>query len=139
MSGASEALQAAAMAALGAIEGLGVYEGQPLQAAFPYAVAETGPEADWSHKSGQGRDIRLAIILYDKGERPGRLRTLAAEAEEALSALGGDMGGWRLVTMPFLRSRLVRDVRGAEQKGGAASGQGWTAMIEYRARMLRTH
>jgi hypothetical protein len=36
----------------------------------PYAIVETGPEIDWSHKSGAGRELRLAVTLRDKGERP---------------------------------------------------------------------
>jgi len=136
---AGEALQAAAMTALRAIEGLGVYEGEPVQAAYPYALAEAGPEADWSFKGGTGRDVRLAVTLWDKGERPARLRGLAEAAEAALAEIEGEIGGWRLVTMPFLRSRLVRTGSPAGKGGGSGAGRGWAAMIEYRALMLRTH
>lgn len=128
--GAGETLQAAAAAALGAIEGLGVYEGPPVQAGFPYAVADAGLEADWSHKSGSGREVRLAVTIRDKGERPARLRRLMAEAEAALAAIAGPFAGWRLVTLQFLRARLVPDGRGA---GGMGS---WAGVIELRARML---
>lgn len=129
MSSAGAMLQAAAIEALKAIEGLGVYEGPPVQAAFPYAVVEAGPESDWSHKSGEGREVRIALVIHDKGERPTRLRALAAQGEAILGALDGEMGGWRLVTIAFLRSRLAAEGR---------SSQGKAAAIEYRARMLRT-
>jgi hypothetical protein len=127
--GAGEALQAAAMTALGTIDGLGIYEGPPVQAVYPYAVIEAGPESDWSHKTGQGRDVRFAVTLRDRGERPVRLRALMDQSETALATLSGNISGWQLVTMLFLRSKLVREPTN--------SGQIWAAMIEYRALMMR--
>ena len=122
---AGAALQAAALAALAAVEGLGRYELAPVQAALPYATIETGPESDWGHKSGAGRELRLAATLRDAGERPERLRRLMAAVEVALAGLERDLPGWRLVTMMFVRSRLVRE----------RSGQ-WAGVVEFRARML---
>jgi hypothetical protein len=122
---AGAALQAAAIAALQEATGIGgVYDGPPLQAAYPYAVVETGPEIDWGLKSGTGREVRLAVIVRDQGERPGRLHRLIAEAEAAMSGLAA-VEGWQIVTMRFLRSRVVRETRGP-----------WSGVIEYRARML---
>ena len=122
---AGERLREAAMAALASLDGLGVYDGPPIQASPPYAVVDAGLESDWSHKSGEGREIRLAVTLFDKGERPIRLRLLAGAAREALAGIAGDVGGWRVVTMLYLRSRTVRERQG-----------GWAAVIEFRARML---
>lgn len=127
MTGAGEALQAAAVTALSAIEGIGrVYDARPLQAVIPHALVTTDGEADWGHKSGEGREVRLAATIRDKGERPLRLRRLLAEAETALAALPAMMQPWRLVTMRLIRSRIV-----------AVPREGWAAVIEYRARMLR--
>ena len=127
MSGAGEALLAAAAAALEGIDGIGrVYDAPPLQAALPHAVVAIDVESDWSHKSGAGRELRLAASLFDKGERPLRLRRLAAEAEDALAAIDAAAGEWRLVSMIYLRTRIVRGRDG-----------GWTAVIEHKARLLR--
>jgi hypothetical protein len=127
VSGAGQVLAGAVLTALGAIEGLnGAYDGPPLTAAFPYALVETGPESDWSHKSGQGRELRLAILVRDKGERPQRLRCLASAVEAAMAGLEPDLAGWRLVTLIFLRGSMLRE-----------SGAAWTAAIEYRARLLK--
>jgi len=124
---ASEALSEAATAALRAVAGLtGVHEGRPVQAAAPYALIEAGPELDWSHKSGVGRELRLAVIVRGKGERPAPLRALAAEAEAAIEGLAGEIGGWRLVNLRFARGRLVAEARGE-----------WAAVSEFRARMLK--
>ena len=129
MTGAGEALQAAAMAALREIEGLGVHEGPPVQAAVCYAVVEPGMETDWSHKSGRGREVRLAVTLWDRGERPARLKALAEEAEAAVMGLVGLLQGWRLVTVHFQRCRTV------PPKAGSPNAA-WAAVIEFRARMM---
>ena len=77
-------LQAAAVAALADVAKLGgVYDGLPVQAVVPYATVETGPETDWGHKNGAGREVRLAVTIRDEGERPSRLRRLMAEAEQS--------------------------------------------------------
>ena len=123
---AGEKLAGAALAALAVVEELsGLYPGPPLHAAFPYATIEAGLETDWSHKSGAGREVRLTVTLRDSGEPPDRLRRLMGETEAALAGLGGAAGGWRIVTLTFLRSRLVPD-----------SERRWAGVIDYRARML---
>ena len=104
---------------------VGVHEGQPVQAVVPFAVVEAGPETDWSHKSGEGREVRLAVTLRDAGERPVRLRRLMGEAEAAVAGVAV-VAGWRLVKMRFVRSRVVAEARGR-----------WAGVIEYRARLLK--
>ena len=126
MSGAGDALLGAAAGALASIDGIGrVYDAPPLQAVLPHALVSIDLESEWSHKSGAGREIRLAASLFDAGERPLRLRRLSTEAEAMLGQLGGRLGEWQLVSMHYLRTRTVR-----------RSGGGWAAVIEFRARLL---
>jgi hypothetical protein len=127
--GAGETVAARAAAALKGISGLGVYDAPPLQAVAPYAVIEAGPESDWSHKSGVGRELRLALTLWDRGERPVRLRALTRAAEEALESVEGDADGWQIVSLHFLRERAVPP-RAAAPNALTAS------VVEYRARLL---
>lgn len=127
MSGAGAALRAAAIEALESLELGGVYPGPPLQAAPPYAVVECGPETDWGHKSGKGRELRLAVTLRDRGERPERVQAFAEVVEAAMEA-GLAVAGWRLVTLALVRIRTV-----AEGRGGAL---GWAVALDYRARLL---
>lgn len=108
------------------MQGLGVFFPAPVQAIVPYAIVDAGLESDWSHKSSEGREVRLAVTIRDEGERPGRVQRLASEAEAAIEAAGGATPSWSIVSMRFLRRHLVREQR-----------RGWTAVIEYRARMLR--
>lgn len=127
MSGAGARLQSAAIEALAALELGGIYPGPPLQAAFPYATVECGAESDWGHKSGRGRELRLAVILRDSGERPDRAQAFADVAEAAIEA-GLEVDGWYLVTLALVRRRTVADGRGGKA--------GWAVTIDYRARML---
>ncbi|MEA2999168.1 MAG: hypothetical protein QOH04_1785 [Sphingomonadales bacterium] len=125
---ASEALQAGMVAALRAASGLAVYDAPPVQAVFPYALVECGPETDWGHKSGKGRELRVAVTVRDGGERPVRLLALMNAIEAALEA-PPVAEGWQIVTFAWLRSRSVRE-------GRAPGPVEWTGVAEYRARIL---
>ncbi len=126
MPGAGEALADSAAKAVGTVRGLNhAFNGRPLQAAFPYALVETGPETDWSHKSGEGREVRLSVTVRDKGEHSVRLRGLMRGAEAAVSNSPRTLPGWNVVGLQFLRSRTV-----------AAQAGEWSGIIEFRARML---
>lgn len=116
-------LQAALAQALDSIGGLtGVFDGPPARAAYPYAVIDAGTETDWSHKSGEGREVLCAVTLWD--EQPPRLHELADAAELRVTTLAG-VSGWSLVSIRMLRRRMIRDVAGP-----------WAAAIDFRARLL---
>ena len=120
---AGGALQAALAAALaGEARLTGIYDGPPARAGLPYAVIDAGSESDWSHKSGGGREVLVALTLWD--EQPARLAELA-DAVEAASAGVGAVAGWQLVSMRMIRRRTVRDVAGP-----------WATAIDFRARLL---
>ena len=120
---AGGALQSAIAAALGgASELTGVFDGPPARAAYPYVALDATTESDWSHKSGIGREVMVAITVWD--DQPVRLHGLADQVEAALGGLDA-LDGWQLVTMRLVRRRVVRDVAGP-----------WAAAIDYRARML---
>jgi uncharacterized protein DUF3168 len=116
-------LQAAIAGALSAVTDLtGVFDGPPARAAYPYAAIDAGNETDWSHKSGDGREVLVGVTIWD--DQPVRLHALADAVEAALAALGA-LAGWDLVTMRIIRRKVVRDVAGP-----------WAAVLDFRARML---
>lgn len=120
---AGAALQAALVESIAAEPRLaGVFDGPPARAAFPYAVIDAGHEGDWSHKSGQGREVLVALTLWD--DVPARLAELG-DAVESLVADISAVAGWQLVSMRLLRRRTVRDVAGP-----------WALAIDFRARLL---
>ena len=89
---AGGALQTALTGALGGEARLtGIYDGPPARAAFPYAVIDAGNESDWSHKNGEGREVLVALTVWD--EEPVRLAELA-DAVEQLAAGVNATDGW---------------------------------------------
>jgi len=115
-------LQASLAGALTALEITGVFDGPPARASFPYVVIDAGMESDWSHKSGEGREVLVALTVWD--EQPARLAEVA-DRVEALAAGVVGIAGWQLVSMQLMRRRMVRDVAGP-----------WAAVVDFRARLL---
>ena len=130
MSDAVQALQAAAVAALSAHPLLaaqltGIYDGPPPRAAFPYVAVADGLVSDWSTKTQKGREIRLAFTVWDDGEAATRLADLMGHVDDALLAMPRDLSRWRIATVVFLRSMIVRDPAGP-----------WAGLVEHRVRLL---
>ncbi len=104
----------------------GVFEGPAVRASHPYAeVAETFA-TDWGTKDRRGREVRLAVLLHDAGETSARLVDLAEAVEAAVLAMPRDIGGWRIASLVFVRSRIA----------GERPGR-WLASVEFRVRVLQ--
>lgn len=120
---AGGSLQVAIAAALNALGELnGVFDGPPARAAFPYVTLDASTETDWSHKSGEGREVLVAITIWD--DQPARLHSLTDVVEGAMEDVAATEG-WQLVSLRQLRRKVIRDVSGP-----------WGAAVDFRARML---
>jgi hypothetical protein len=120
---AGGALQQALAAALESVAGLaGIYDGPPARAAYPYVVLDASSESDWSHKTGEGREVMAAVTLWD--EQPARMHVLADAVEGCVGAVEA-VQGWQLVSLRMVRRRVVRDVAGP-----------WATALDFRARLL---
>lgn len=120
-------LQEAVADAIAGLDVCGVFDAPPVRAAYPYAVVEDAVLADWSTKDMRGREGRFAVLLRDGGERPVRIRLLAGVVEDAVEVMDGELGeGWRIVSLAFVRGRIVREGEGR-----------WLGVSEFRVRMLR--
>ena len=118
-------MQAAIGSALAAVTELtGVFDGPPARAAYPYAAIDATTETDWGHKSADGREVLVAITVWD--DQPVRLHALADAVEVAVQAVS-EAPAWELVNLRLMRRRVVRDVAGP-----------WAAAVDFRARMLAT-
>lgn len=104
----------------------GVFDGPPVRAAYPYISVGGGLVTDWSTKTETGREIRLALNIWDDGEEPARLHNIMGHVEDALAAIGGEAGEWRIASNIFLRSLIARDPAGP-----------WAGLIEQRIRLLQ--
>ena len=129
MSGAAVAVQAALVAALrghaplaGAVSG--VFLGPPVRAAFPYVAIGGAASGDWSHKTGSGREHRLAVSLWD--DDAGRAILLTGEMEAAIEGMARVLDGHSVVSLVLVRTRMLRE-----------RGDGpWAGIAEYRVRTL---
>ena len=130
MSGAEGVVRGAMAAALRGDATLaavlnGVFEGPAVRASAPFAEVAEALASDWSTKDARGRELRVAVMLRDAGERAERLATLVDAAERAIEAMPRDLDGWRVASLTFLRSRTT----------GEGPGR-WLAVVEYRVRVL---
>lgn len=120
---AGGAVQAQLAASLATIAELtGVFDGPPARAGFPYAAIDASLERDWSHKSGSGREVMIAVTVWD--DQPARLQALADQVEAKVGAIAGN-SQWQLVSLALVRRRTIRDVAGP-----------WATAIDFRARLL---
>ena len=120
---AGDEMQAAVIAALQPVAMLtGIYDGPPSRAEYPYAVVDGGIESDWGHKSGEGRELLLAVTLWD--DQPVRLAELSDRAEAAVLNCGPTLD-WQLVSLRLLRRSRLRDPLGP-----------WATAMDFRARLL---
>lgn len=106
---------------------VGVYDGPEPRAVFPYIAITNGLSSDWSTKTDLGRELRMAVTVWDDGEAATRLHDLMGHVEDAVAALPRDLPGWRVASLVYLRSLVVRDNAGP-----------WAGLVEYRLRMLAT-
>ena len=104
----------------------GIYDGPPTRAIFPYIAMATGASRDWSHKTGTGRELSLALAVHDDGSSAASLHHVMALVEEALAGGLPDPEGWTIITFDFRRTRILRNAVGP-----------WSGLIEYRARCLK--
>lgn len=101
----------------------GIFDAPPPGQGCPYLSFGPDTVSDWSHKTGEGRDHRLQISLWDDAPDRSRLLLLMGKVEAALAQLSGDLDGHRLVSFRLSRSLVLRDPMGVDQ-----------GVMEFRAR-----
>lgn len=102
-----------------------VVEEAPGRVALPWLAIAASASADWSTKEQPGREVRIALELHCRGDRPDTAATLVSAIESRVVALPAAQAGFRVVTTQFLRAR-------AEQRAANTRA----ILIEYRFRVL---
>lgn len=102
-----------------------IVEEAPSRTTLPWLALAASASADWSCKSHVGREVRIALELHCRGDRPDAVASLVAAIESRIASLPPDQPGFTVVTSQFLRAR-------AEQRGEARRA----ILIEYRFRLL---
>lgn len=102
-----------------------IEEESPVQASPPWLGIAASAAADWSCKDRRGREVRVALELFDRGDDPAATGDLAWAVEQRIAALMPEQPGFLLVSVNFLRSRTERRPRGAR-----------AVLLEYRFLLL---
>ncbi len=102
-----------------------IVEEAPSRIAAPWLALVASAGADWSAKDWPGREIRLALELHCRGDRPESAAALVAAIEARIAAMPRDHSGFSLISTQFLRSR-------AEQRAANTRA----ILIEYRFRLM---
>lgn len=102
-----------------------VVEEAPVRTALPWLAIAASASADWSTESHPGRDVRVALELHCRGDRPDAAGDLAAAIEARIESLPRTQPGFAIASSRFLRAR-------AEQRGESRRA----ILIEYAFRLL---
>lgn len=124
------ALRAALLAWLAADPALSgqlnaIVEEAPSRTALPWLAVAASASADWSVKDRAGREVRIALELHCRGDRPDTAALLTSAIEARIAALPAAQAGFRVVNAQFLRAR-------AEQRAANTRA----ILIEYRFRLM---
>lgn len=102
-----------------------VEEEAPVRASPPWLGIAASASTDWSHKSGKGREVRLALELHLRGDDPATGSSTLAAIEDRIETLPAVQPGLHIINSTFLRAR-------AEQRPGNLRA----VLLEYRFRIL---
>ena len=104
-----------------------VDEEAPSPASAPSLAIAASAAADWSTKTAQGREVRIALELLDRNDDAARTAGLASRIEHRIATLPPAPPGLRVVVTQFLRSRAERRPRNM-----------CAVLLEYRFKILET-
>ena len=102
-----------------------ITEEAPRRASPPWLGIVASASTDFSHKTGVGREVRVALELQTLGDDAGGTADLVAAIEARIALFPPDQSDFRIASLTFLRAR-------AEQRGEARRA----VLLEYRARLI---
>ena len=102
-----------------------ITEEAPLRASPPWLGIVASASTDFGHKTGMGREVRVAIELQTLGDDACGTGNLVAAIEARIAKLPADQPDFRVASLTFLRAR-------SEQRGEARRA----VLLEYRARLI---
>lgn len=109
-----------ALSHLNAIE-----EESPLRGSAPWLGLAASASVDWSTKDRSGREIRVALELFTRGDDPMADGSTITAIDRRIEAYGDEVAEFELVNLRFLRARTERRANNAR-----------AVLLEYRFRLL---
>ena len=102
-----------------------ITEEAPSRTSLPWLAVASSASIDWSCKSNPGREVRIALELHCRGDRPDTAAALVTAIEQRIASLPRTQNGFMVVGAQFLRARAVQ--RGSNTRA---------ILLEYRFRLL---
>jgi len=102
-----------------------ITEEAPLRVSPPWLGIVASASGEFGHKTGAGREVRVALELQYIGDDPAEAADLVNAIEARVMAFPSVQPGFRVASIAFLRAR-------AEQRGETRRA----FLLEYRARLL---
>lgn len=102
-----------------------ITEEAPLRVSPPWLGIVASASTDFGHKTGTGREVRVALELQTLGDDACGTADLVGAIEARIATLPADQPDFRIASLTFLRAR-------AEQRGEARRA----VLLEYRARLI---
>ena len=101
-----------------------ITEEAPSRTSLPWLAIAASASSDWSSKTHQGREVRVALELHCRGDQPSAADNIFAAIEQRIEAMPAAQSHFTVITRQFLRSRV-------EQRGESRR----VLLIEYRFRI----
>lgn len=102
-----------------------IAEEAPLRASPPWLGLVASASSDFGHKTGAGREVRVALELQTLGDDAAGTAALVSAIEARIAAMPAAHPDFHVASLTFLRAR-------AEQRGEARRA----VLLEYRARLI---
>lgn len=102
-----------------------VTEEAPARAALPWLAIASSASTDWGAKDRAGREVRVALELHCRGDRPDTAASLVRALETRIAAMPAAQDGFEIASALFLRARVE-----------ARAGNVRSILTEYRFRVL---
>ncbi|MEJ2409980.1 MAG: DUF3168 domain-containing protein [Novosphingobium sp.] len=102
-----------------------IAEEAPSRTNLPWLAISASASTDWSCKTAPGREVRVALELHCRGDRPDAPADLVSAIGARIESLPRAQADCSIVTVQFLRART-------EQRGESRRA----ILLEYRFRLM---
>ena len=104
-----------------------VSDGEPVKASTPWLLLGDSSVTGWGARGVDGLSLRQPIMLTVRGDDLARVTGVIERIDAVLRAMDGALGDWRITSLRFERSRIIR------------SRTEWRANLDYAVRAARLH
>lgn len=104
-----------------------VAEESPVRASPPWLGIAASASADFGHKTGSGREVRIAFELHGRGDDIASDGALVSAIDKRIAAMPSAQDGFIIASSSFLRGRAERRANNLR-----------ATLLEYRFRLIAT-